>query len=138
MSESGSDVRGALDAFYAALNRVFANDPEPMRAIWSHADDVTQMGPMGDLVVGWRTIEAGWIGQSKVMQGGEVLPHDVHVFASGDLGVTVGLERGFVVIGGQRSVVAARSTNLFRREGGSWQLIGHHVDPHVADHSEAS
>ena len=128
----------ALEAFYAALNRVFAGDPDPMRAIWSHAADVTQMGPTGDLVVGWESIESSWAAQAAAVESGEVRPRDVRFFSSGDLGATVGLERGHVVIGGHWSVVAARSTNLFRREGGQWRLIGHHVDPHVADHAEAS
>lgn len=130
------ELAAAQEAFYDALDAVFRGDPAPMQAIWSHADDVTQMGPMGDLVVGWGPIEAGWVAQSKVVEGGTVRPHDVHLFASGDLGAAVGLERGHVVIGGTRSEVKARSTNLFRREGGSWRLIGHHVDPHVPDHAE--
>lgn len=130
------DLAAAQTAFYDALDAVFRGDPGPMRAIWSHADDVTQMGPMGDLVVGWGTIEAGWVAQSTVVESGTVRPQDVHLFASGDLGAAVGLERGHVVIGGKRSEVAARSTNLFRREGGAWRMIGHHVDPHVPDHAE--
>lgn len=130
------DLAAAQDAFYDALDAIFRGDPGPKQAIWSHAEDVTQMGPMGDLVVGWRAIEAGWVAQSGIVESGTVRPRDVHLFASGDLGAAVGLERGHVVIGGVRSEVAARSTNLFRREGGAWRMIGHHVDPHVADHAE--
>ena len=130
------DLGAAQEAFYDALDAVFAGDPAPMRAIWSHADDVTQMGPMGDLIVGWAPIEAGWVAQAKIMEGGTVRPLDVRLFVSGDLGAAMGLERGHVVIGGTTSGVAGRSTNLFRREGGVWRMIGHHVDPHVADHHE--
>jgi hypothetical protein len=57
------------------------------------------------------------------------------VSQAGDLAAAVGRERGHVVIGRVRSEVAARSTNLFRRENGAWRMIGHHVDPHVPDHA---
>ena len=130
-----TELGAAQEAFYDALDAVFAGDPEPMRIIWSHAEDVTQMGPMGDLVVGWAPIEAAWVAQAKVIEGGTVRPMDVHLYVSGDLGAAVGLERGHVVIDGETSTVAARATNLFRREHGAWRMIGHHVDPHVADHA---
>ncbi len=132
------DLHAAVAAFYDALDSVFAGNPAPMQAVWSHAADVTCMGPAGDLLVGWAPIEATWVAQAAVVERGSVRPHDVHLFASGDLGVSVGLEHGSLVIGGNTIVVAARATNVFRLEQGSWRMIGHHVDGHADPSGEAS
>jgi hypothetical protein len=48
-----SEVRAASDAFYAALNRMFEGDLGRMAEVWSHAPDVTNMGPFGGRQVGW-------------------------------------------------------------------------------------
>jgi ketosteroid isomerase-like protein len=133
-----TDLAAAVERFYDALNGVFAGDAGPMNALWSHAPEVTCMGPAGDLLVGWAPIEATWVTQAGVVESGTVRPDGLHVYVSGDLGVSVGWERGHVVVGGHSSIVAARATNVFRREQGSWRMIGHHTDPHSDPHPEAS
>ncbi len=132
------ELHGAVEGFYDALDSVFAGDAGPMGQVWSHAADITCMGPAGDLLVGWPPIEATWVAQAGVVESGTVRPEGIHVFASGDLGVSVGFEHGHVVIGGRSSNVHARATNVFRREDGVWRMIGHHTDPHVATDHEAT
>src|SRR5690554_5250693 len=51
-------IREALDQFHAALNAIFTGDPDPMKAVWSHADDVTYMGPDGAYRMGWAEVRA--------------------------------------------------------------------------------
>jgi len=49
---SGDDeqaVREAAAKFYSALNVMFSGDAGPMKDVWSHAADVTYMGPGGGL-----------------------------------------------------------------------------------------
>ena len=38
-------VEQATQQFYAGLNAMFTGDAGPMQEVWSHADDVTYMGP---------------------------------------------------------------------------------------------
>lgn len=46
-------VVSAAAQFYAALNTMFTGNANPMKEVWSHADDVTYMGPGGGFQVGW-------------------------------------------------------------------------------------
>jgi hypothetical protein len=44
-------VREAAAQFYKALNSMFAGDLEPMKELWSHAEDITYMcGRKGDIL----------------------------------------------------------------------------------------
>ena len=42
--------------FYAALNILFTGDALPMKNVWSHADDISYMGPDGLYLIGWERI----------------------------------------------------------------------------------
>ena len=53
-------VKAAVATFHDALNTLFTGDVAPMKVIWSHADDVTYMGPVGGMQVGWSQIEPYW------------------------------------------------------------------------------
>ena len=44
-------VRKVLDRYMIALNTVLAGDADPMKDVWSHADDITYMGPTGKVLV---------------------------------------------------------------------------------------
>jgi len=122
------EVRQATQRFYRALNTMFTGDVAPMLDLWSHADDVTYMGPFGKILVGWEKISAAWKQQARLKLGGRVEPSDLHIVANDSLGVTVGYERGTNYQDGKPLSVAIRATNVFRRESGEWKMIGHHTD----------
>jgi ketosteroid isomerase-like protein len=122
-------LEDATRAFYAALNDMLDGNVAPMLELWSHADDVTYMGPFGDLLVGWEPIRASWQAQAGQHLGGHVQPEELHHFASDALGLVVGFERGSVEIDGTLTPVEIRATSMYRVEGGRWVMIGHHTDP---------
>jgi len=122
-------VMAAVDQFYAALNAMFVGELEPMVEVWSHADDVTYMGPMGGFQVGWPAVLEQWKGTAEMKLGGSVLPADLRVTMSGDLALTHNYEVGENTNAkGAVEKVSIRVTNVFRKEGGSWKMIGHHTD----------
>ena len=126
---SATNLQQATRSFYAALNQVLAGDVAPMLRLWSHRDDVTYMSPFGQLLVGWKPIEASWRKQAGEHLGGRVEPADLHYFRSASLGVVVGFERGTVTISGKQTRVNIRATSTYRLEAGHWKMIGHHTDP---------
>ncbi|HUE96827.1 MAG TPA: nuclear transport factor 2 family protein [Longimicrobiaceae bacterium] len=132
VSASGGDeqaVRDAAAKFYSALQVMFTGDAGPMKDVWSHAADVTFMGPSGELKRGWPAVLADWETQAALKLGGDVQPVDMHVTVGRDLALTNGWERGQNVgADGKVNVVSIRTTNVFRKEGGSWKMIGHHTD----------
>jgi len=121
-------VKAANVAFHDALNVLFTGDAAPMKAIWSHADDVTYMGPVGGMQVGWSQVEPYWDKQAAKKLGGKVDPVDVRITASPTLAVVHYRETGENVVDGKPQPVNIRATTTFRKEGGKWKVIGHHTD----------
>lgn len=121
-------VRQAADAFYEALNAM-KGDVAPMKEVWSHDDDVVYMGPGGSIKVGWDKVFKDWESQAARKLGGKVMPKDVHFTVGDHIAVMYAIESGENTnINGKREKVAIRVTNLFRKEGDAWKMIGHHTD----------
>jgi ketosteroid isomerase-like protein len=123
------EIAAAAAGFYAALNALFGGDVAPMVEVWSHADDVTYMGPDGGFQVGWRDVLAEWEKQAAMKLGGHVESDGMRVTGGRDLAVTHNYEKGANInTGGTSGAVLIRATNLFRKENGAWKMIGHHTD----------
>ena len=126
-----ADVAGVTQAvadFHQALNVMFTGDPAPMKAIWSHEEDIAYMGPMGDQHVGWSKIGPIWDAQAAKKLGGKVGVAELSVIAGPEVGVATYLEKGENIIDGTPRPVSIRTTTSFRKEAGRWKVIGHHTD----------
>lgn len=123
------EIAAAAAGFYAALNALFEGEVAPMAKVWSHADDVTYMGPDGGFQVGWKEVLAEWEKQAAMKLGGHVEPDGMRVTGGGVLAVTHNYEKGEnFETGGTPKAVLIRATNLFRKEDGAWKMVGHHAD----------
>ena len=123
-------VQAANAQFYAALNKMFTGDVVPMTAVWSHADDVTYMGPTGGYDRGWSAVLKDWEGQAALKLGGRVEPVDMQWAIGQDVAVVSSYEQGENTnANGKVERVKLRATNIFRKEGGQWKMVAHHTDP---------
>jgi ketosteroid isomerase-like protein len=128
-ADERKDVEQATKRFYESLNTLFTGDASDMKEIWSHADDVTYMGPAGGFQVGWEQVSAIWDHQAALKLDGQVEPFDTQLIVSGDLAVTQCIERGNNVDAwGTLLPVSIRATTIFRKENDAWKVIGHHTD----------
>lgn len=128
-------VLAANTRFYAAINAMFKGDIGPIEAVWSHADDVTYMGPTGAFDSGWSAVLKDWQGQAAQKLGGKVEPVEVHVIVGQNVAVVNDFEQGENTNAeGKVQQVRLRATNTFRKEGGEWKMVGHHTDvlPYLA------
>ena len=128
-------VRQAVAQFYTALNTMFTGELGPMKEVWSHANDATYMGPGGGFQVGWDQVLAEWETQAAKKLGGKVEPADMRITVGQDLAIVSDIENGENTnAAGKVEKVSIRATNLFRKEGGKWKMIGHHTDllPYLA------
>lgn len=124
-----ADLTQAVAQFYTALNRLFTGELAPMVDVWSHADDVTYMGPTGGYQKGWAAILEVWKEQAAKKLGGKITATQMQVTEGQDIAVTSNYEQGEnknAAIGTQS--VSIRVTNIFRKENGVWKMIGHHTD----------
>jgi len=123
-------VLAANAQFYAALNKLFTGDVVPMTAVWSHADDVTYMGPTGGFDRGWNAVLKNWEGQAALKLGGRVEPVEMQLVVGQDVAVVTDYEQGENTNAkGKVEQVKLRATSIFRKEGGGWKMVGHHTDP---------
>ena len=128
-------VLAANAQYFTALNKMFKGDLTDMVRVWSHADDVTYMGPTGQFDIGWSAVLKDWQGQAAMKLGGKVEPTDVHVIVRQDLAVVNDYEVGENTNAqGKAAPVKLRGTSTFRKEGGQWKMVGHHTDtlPYLA------
>jgi len=131
-SVAGSDrdaVVAANAQFYVALNQMFVGEVAPMEAVWSHAGDVTYMGPGGQFDCGWSAVLKLWQVQAAMKLGGHVEPAGMQTIVGRDLAVVSVYEEGENANAkGKVARVKLRATNLFRKEDGKWKMVGHHTD----------
>ena len=122
-------VEEATAQFYTSLNALFTGDAGPMQNVWSHADDVTYMGPAGEIQVGWSQVLETWEEQAALKLGGKVEPSELRITVGDDLAIAQCYEKGSNLDADGRAVeVSIRATSIFRKENGTWKMIGHHTD----------
>jgi ketosteroid isomerase-like protein len=122
-------VEEATQQFYVALNAMFDGDVEPMKAVWSHADDVSYMGPVGGIRIGWDEVLADWEAQAALKLGGQVEPLELHMTVGPQIAVVINEEKGENLDADGKPVpVSLRATHIFRKEKGQWKMIGDHAD----------
>lgn len=127
------DTQGVLAAnngFYAALNKMFTGDAAAMERVWSHAADVTYMGPTGGVDHGWSAVLKNWQGQAALKLGGKVEPAETQTIVGQDVAVVTVYEVGENTNAkGEVAHLKLRATSTFRKEDGHWMMVGHHTDP---------
>ena len=122
-------VMEATDKFYVALNSMFKGDLHLMKEVWSHADDVTYMGPSGAIDVGWDQVLAHWEAMAAMKLGGAVNAEDMRVTAGNEIAVSSNYSKGENIDAeGKPQTFSIRATSIFRKEDGKWKMIGHHTD----------
>jgi ketosteroid isomerase-like protein len=107
---------------------MFEGDLTAMETVWSHAADVTYLGPDGSFNVGWEAALKNWQKQAAMNLGGKVEPKEIHVTVGHELGVVHNYEVGENVIDGNPIPVKIRATNIYRKENGKWKMTGHDTD----------
>ena len=121
-------IREASEAFYVPLNSVFNKDPEPMRNVWLHSEEVTAMRPNGGREVGWEALWPAWQKVAEVFEGGTVEMTERVIVDCGKFAYEIGLEKGTFYPGGKPVEVAHRATNIYRLGEEGWKIVHHHTD----------
>ena len=88
-------LRPFLDGLREALTAVANGDPEPMKALCSHTDSVSQCGLWGGVESGWAEVDERWEWvASQFMPGsGEVTSETAFLTVSGEMAYGVFIER---------------------------------------------
>lgn len=127
-----ADLDQVIGRSHLALDAFFKGDPEPMKATYSHKDDVSLANPFGPPAVGWSQVaETMARAAAHYRDGGATSFERVAEYATPDLAYIVEIERYEARVGGSQdmSPVALRVTTVLRPEDGGWKVVHRHADP---------
>jgi ketosteroid isomerase-like protein len=109
-------------------------NPEPIKLLWSHADDVSLFGAYGGHERGWSQVDPRLSWASKTNSDGSHDNDEVLTTIRGtDLALVTQLEHitNRRADGSTASVQHLRVTHVARCEASSWRVVHRHADPLV-------
>lgn len=121
-----------IERFQQAARAFAKGDPEPVKALWSHSDDVVLANPFGDAVRGWQQVADALDYASSRFRDGDVTSFEtVGRYVGPDLATIHELERWQAKVGddAELSSFDLRVTSTYRRESDGWKLALRHADP---------
>ena len=126
------ELLAAVERYHSAANAFSRGDPQPVKMIFSHRDDVTLANPFGPAIRGWKQVSAALDFASSRFRDGEVTSFEtVAQHEASELATIFEIERWRAKVGGREDIAAfdLRVTSTFRREDGTWRLVHRHADP---------
>jgi ketosteroid isomerase-like protein len=125
---AANDVDELIERYQLGLGDFMKGDPEPVKELFSHREDVTLANPLGPPAHGWdevgATIEHARDGR---FVGVEIVEKRV----TPEFAYTLWLEHAEGKAGGREDVAPAtlRVTMIYRPEEGGWKVVHRHADP---------
>lgn len=128
---SVKELEQVIEQYHTALDVFVRGEREPMKALFSHADDVVLANPFGPAVRGWDDASAALDYASSRFSDGEASGFDRRAtYLTADLATIYEVERGKISVGGGPVTDwVLRTTTTFRREDGTWRVVHRHADP---------
>lgn len=133
------DLNAVIERYHRACDEFSRGDPEPVKAIFSHRDDVTLANPFGPAVRGWAQASAALdYASSRFRDGHAQVFERVASFMSANLATIHETEHWFAKVAGRDDISSfdLRVTSTFRLEDGEWKLAHRHADPIATAHSD--
>jgi len=126
------DFDEVVEHYHLALGEFVKGNPEPVKKLFSHREDVTLANPLGPPVRGWEQVAATGERAASQVRDGEIVGFEtVAKYVTPELAYLVELERTKAKVGGRQDVApfALRVTTIFRPEDGTWKVVHRHADP---------
>jgi ketosteroid isomerase-like protein len=120
------------DRYHTAADAFSRGDPDPVKALYSGADNVTLANPFGPTRRGGDAVMAALDLASSRMSDGQVVGFDeLARYRSDELATILEVEHWRARIGDRDSVEPfdLSITTTFRRENGEWKIVHRHADP---------
>ena len=121
-----------IQQFHLAQDEFVKGNPEPVKQLFSHREDVTLANPQGPAVSGWEQVAATMERAASQRRDGEATSFEIVAkYVTPELAYLVEVERFKARVGGREDVTpfALRATMIFRPEEGTWKVVHRHADP---------
>jgi ketosteroid isomerase-like protein len=126
------DFDQVLEQCQQALREFPKGNPEPMKVMFSHQEDVTLANPFGPPARGWEQVAETSDRAASQIRDGEIASFEtVAKYVTPELAYVVWIERVKAKIDGRPDAApfALRATMIFRPEDGEWKVVHRHADP---------
>jgi ketosteroid isomerase-like protein len=126
------DVDGLIEQFHLAQGEFVKGNPEPVKRLISHREDVTLNNPLSPPARGWEQVTATIERAASQFRDGENLDYEIiEKYVTAELAYVVEIEQGTAKVGGREDIApwALRVTMIFRPEDGTWKIVHRHADP---------
>ncbi len=126
------DVDELIEQFHLAQGEVVKGNPEPVKKLFSHRDDVTLANPFAPPARGWEQVAATTERAASPFRDGELTSIEIVAkYVTPELAYVVEIEQGKAKVGGREDITpwALRATMIFRPEEGTWKVVHRHADP---------
>ncbi len=135
------DVDELIEQFHLAQGEIVKGNPEPVKRLFSHREDVTLNNPFAPPVRGWeRVAEVTERAVSQFRDGEMVGFETIEKHVTPEFAYVVRVERARAKVGGSEDVTpfALRVTMIFRPEEGEWKIVHRHADPITTEQAAES
>jgi ketosteroid isomerase-like protein len=135
------DLDQVIERSHVALGEFVKGDPEPLKNLYSHRDDVSLANPLFPARRGWQqAADAMERAASNYKDGKAIGFETIAKYVTPELAYILEVERYEVKIGGREDIsqVALRVTSIFRPEDGVWKIMHRHADPITTERSAES
>jgi ketosteroid isomerase-like protein len=129
---AADDVDELIERYQLALDDFMKGDPEPVKELFSHREDVTLANPLGPPAHGWDEVGATIERAASQFRDGQLVGVEiVEKHATPEFAYTLWLEHGEGKAGGREDIapVTLRVTMIYRPEEGTWKVVHRHADP---------
>ncbi len=126
------DVDELIERYHLATGEFLKGNPEPVKELWSHREDITLANPYGPPVRGWEQVPQTIEHAASLRRDGEFLGSEIIAkYVTPDLAYVVEMDRGKAKVGGREDITSytLRVTMIFRPEDGVWKVVHRHADP---------
>jgi ketosteroid isomerase-like protein len=129
---AANDVDELIERYQLGLGDFMKGDPEPVKELFSHREDVTLTNPLGPPAHGWDEVAATIEHAASQFRDGRLVGVEiVEKRVTPEFAYTLWLEHAESKVGGMEDVAPAtlRVTMIYRPEEGGWKVVHRHADP---------
>lgn len=129
---AANDVDELIERYQRGLGDFMKGNPEPVKELFSHREDVTLANPLGPPAHGWDEVAATIEHAASQFRDGRLVGVEiVEKRVTHELAYTLWLEHAEGKIGGREDVAPTtlRVTMIYRPEEGGWKVVHRHADP---------
>jgi len=129
---AAEDVDELIERYQLGLDEFMKGNPEPVKELFSHREDVTLANPLGPPARGWEQVGATIEHAASQFRDGRFVGVDiVEKHVTPEFAYTLWLEHEEGKVGGREDVAPStlRVTMIYRPEEGEWKVVHRHADP---------